>query len=272
MIAPCHSTVISKWFQWGNKHCFFGVHMGFIWGSTEHSRTFPRECKHVMCTDQHVWVRLRSWHQGISMPMNKVMLLLDSWLHGAAQKKPITTWSPKSKCLKRKSVLVRKDLAQIQIHHDCVSMLVCFRFAILYEPYSSAFHQLSNAKQSSNVVSIIVAAPLLPRMGRWELCGGGKWLWQTLTNAGRLCWSCCSMWFFDTKKIQKASILWFILKLVLSYWSSEVIWSSWFPISRWSCLSRGHPSRESAQWCVTSTMSRAPQTDQPGSTGIRDQR
>jgi hypothetical protein len=113
---------------------------------------------------------------------------------------------------------------------------------------------------------------LLPRMGRWELCGGGKWLWQTLTNAGRLCWSCCSMWFFDTKKIQKASILWFILKLVLSYWSSEVIWSSWFPISRWSCLSRGHPSRESAQWCVTSTMSRAPQTDQPGSTGIRDQR
>ena len=68
------------------------------------------------------------------MPMNKVMLLLDSWLHGAAQKKPITTWSPKSKCLKRKSVLVRKDLAQIQIHHDCVSMLVCFRFAILYEP------------------------------------------------------------------------------------------------------------------------------------------
>ena len=78
------------------------------------------------------------------MPMNKVMLLLDSWLHGAAQKKPITTWSPKSKCLKRKTVLVRKDLAQIvlvrkdlaqiQIHHDCVSMLVCFRFAILYEP------------------------------------------------------------------------------------------------------------------------------------------
>ena len=73
------------------------------------------------------------------------MLLLDSWLHGAAQKKPITTWSPKSKCLKRKTVLVRKDLAQIvlvrkdlaqiQIHHDCVSMLVCFRFAILYEPY-----------------------------------------------------------------------------------------------------------------------------------------
>ena len=44
---------------------------------------------------------------------------------------------------------------------------------------------------------------------------------------------------------------------------------SWFPISRWSCLSRGHPSRESAQWCVTSTMSRAPQTDQPGS-GIND--
>ena len=130
-----------------------------------------------------------------------------------------------------------------------------------------------SSKQSSNVVSIIVAAPLLPRMGRWELCGGGKWLWQTLTNADyRLCWSSCSMWFFDTKKIQKASILWFIMKLVLSYWSSEVPGISWFPISRWSCLSRGHPSRESAQWCVTSTMSRAPQTYQPGSTGIRDQR
>lgn len=201
---------------------------GFIWGSTEHSRTFPRECKHVMCTDQHVWVCLRSWHQGISMPMNKVMLLLDSWLHGAAQKKPITTWSPKSKCLKRKSVLVRKDLAQIQIHHDCVSMLVCFRIAILYEPYSSAFHQLSNHPMLFQSLS-----QLLPRMGRWELCGGGKWLWQTLRNADyRLCWSCCSMWFFDTKKIQKASILCFILKfilkLVLSYWSSEVPGISWY--------------------------------------------
>ena len=91
---------IPRWFQNDSSGATSTAFLGFIWGSTEHSQTFPRECKHVMCTDQHVWVCLRSWHQGISMPMNKVMLLLDSWLHGAAQKKQSRLGAPNPNALK----------------------------------------------------------------------------------------------------------------------------------------------------------------------------